>query len=364
MDQFFTPPEVADALVRVAHGPAPRVVADFAAGDGALLVAAAQRWPNATFVANDADPTVARRVRRSHAEWAVTACDFIDHRSRWKSCVLRRFAGAVDLVLLNPPFSTRGGTCEHVSVDGDELRCSRALAFLLCALEYTRSSGQVCALVPEGSLDSQRDARAWQWLRANASVEIGPEFGAWTFRSCSAATVAVRLSAWGSARAALRDDLPRMRPASISVRVVRGTLQMHEYVASARGASVVHSTDLQCNAVRLSTRRTDLPRRRICGPAVLLPRVGKPNKGKIAQLASGIEVVPSDCVIGLACDDTETARRVYRLLGADWSALRTMYRGTCAQHLTVARLSLFLAERGVAVAPFQSCDQHDADPAA
>ena len=51
IDQFYTPPELASVLVGcLPKSFQPKVVADFAAGEGSLLTAAQSRWPPAGFL--------------------------------------------------------------------------------------------------------------------------------------------------------------------------------------------------------------------------------------------------------------------------------------------------------------------------
>ena len=113
MDRIYTPPYLA-AFMAKASSVRPSqseelVVADFAAGSGELLLAAASVWPNGTMAATDIDPLEIRNLRKIYASWRTGVCDFLNPRSRQSSPVLQSLNGCTNLVLLNPPFSCRGG---------------------------------------------------------------------------------------------------------------------------------------------------------------------------------------------------------------------------------------------------------------
>ena len=174
IDEIFTPPDLANDLVELAtaHGRELGIVADFAAGDGALLRAAAQTQPNLQVVGLDISRTTVRKLRAVTPFWQIGACDFLNPRSRASSPILRRNRGRVSTVLLNPPFSCRGARREQVSLGGERLTCSVAMAFILTAVKYLSPNGQIVAVAPRGMEKAERDEAAWDLLRSMGTVEI------------------------------------------------------------------------------------------------------------------------------------------------------------------------------------------------
>src|SRR5216684_560593 len=131
MDRFYTPLALAAELVGAVENPEPGVVVDFAAGDGSLLLAATTKWPNAKIVGTDIHRPTVRRLANTYERWTVFRTDFL--RARQTRIAARSGFGEFDVVLLNPPFSCRGGSCWTVDLNGNTVSCSRALAFVLRA---------------------------------------------------------------------------------------------------------------------------------------------------------------------------------------------------------------------------------------
>ena len=130
---------------------APKIIADFAAGDGALLTAACAVWPKAKAFALDIDNLALRRLRYRNPSWSIGRCDFLSEDSRGKSIPLQAVKGNTDVILLNPPFSCRGASRFKLKLNGRELCCSKAMAFVLLATEYLAVDGQIVAILPEST---------------------------------------------------------------------------------------------------------------------------------------------------------------------------------------------------------------------
>ena len=127
VDSFYTPRVLAEQLVAFSCKRNVRSVADFCVGDGELLRAAEKKWPDANYVATDMSPKALVKVRSKHPDWVVGQCNFLKEQSRRQCKALARFEGKIDYVLLNPPFSCRGGTRHNVSLDGVEYKCTTAI---------------------------------------------------------------------------------------------------------------------------------------------------------------------------------------------------------------------------------------------
>ncbi len=140
-DPFYTPDRIAEYVIRQVSIRRPDVVADFAAGDGALLRSASRAWPSSKILAIDIDSAAVRKLRYNYPSWLVGKCDFLQERSRKRCHLLNDCAQLADLVLLNPPFSCRGGSTIKLSVQGS-LCLQQSYAFVLQASQYlSRPSG-------------------------------------------------------------------------------------------------------------------------------------------------------------------------------------------------------------------------------
>ncbi len=165
-DVHYTPPAVAQALVHAARDLQPKLIADLAAGNGDLLLQAERLWPAATYVATDIDHRATRRLARLRSSWTVGRCDLRNPRSRSSSRILARIQRAASLLLLNPPFSCRGGTRFLVQTPNGPLYASTAMSFLLLATAYLAPNGNIVSVLPLGCLHNSKDAAARHYLQS------------------------------------------------------------------------------------------------------------------------------------------------------------------------------------------------------
>ena len=358
MDRIYTPPYLAASMAKAActqpSADAEFVVADFTAGAGELLNAAQTVWPTATIVATDIDSRAVRALRKKRDGWRTGVCDFLNPRSRHNSPLLRTLIGNTNLVLLNPPFSCRGGTRVSAKIDGVTLKCSTGLAFVVNSVDYLIEGGELIAVLPEGSLTSEKDAATWDLLHSMGDIQVLRANGTRTFPRTVVRSVVVRFQKQSSHIAIVEPSTPKSQDAASQklyprVRIVRGTTMVHEIDWSLEdGDSVafLHSTHLQNFTIpsHLMVRRS-LGRCAV-GPMVLLPRVGQPKQSKVAQYLGRKRFMLSDCVIALTCHSSEAAELLWNDLQANWSLLEQEYVGSGARYITNRRLSEFLLRLG------------------
>lgn len=185
MGAHFTPPDVAETLVRLAFaewsGPPP-VVCDPACGGGAFLVAAAEHLrrggvePRAIverhLVGIDLDPGAAATTREALIVWAAGhGVDSVTPRVEVGDSLLGAHGvGGVDVVVGNPPFQNQlgGGTARSAGERtvlaarfGDAALgyVDTAALFQLAALDLVGPDGVVALILPRSFLVA-RDARA------------------------------------------------------------------------------------------------------------------------------------------------------------------------------------------------------------
>lgn len=355
LDRHYTPVALADLLVQQARVRRVDLVADFAAGDGALLKAARRRWPKSTMVANDVDPEAARLLRRvcSDRRGIVSTVDFLDEQSVRRSAI-GTFRGKCDLVVLNPPYSCLGSTRVGLTWEGESIQCSPSVAFLLKGLSFLRSRAEAVALLPAGALDSHRDSRARAAIEKFGHVEVLHEFGRGAFAGCMQRTVLVRVRQDSWTRSASVPPAPSIGTVATGLRItiVRGSIKMHEHhqILSRHGIPLIHSTALRAGSVpREGLPLVQTTRSTTRGPAILIPRVGAPSAEKVCVLKSPAEVALSDCVVALEFDLPEQADATAKsLTNGHWSTLERAYSGSCAPFVTMDRLAQALSEVGLA----------------
>jgi predicted RNA methylase len=348
-DRHYTPERLADEVAELA---APKgsglgsIFADPAAGDGALLDAVAKYWPDAQCLASDVDRLVVSRLRRNRPGWWISQCNLLSAASRARA----RFAKIdVDTVVLNPPFTSRGGARVEVDVFGESLRSSPAAAFALLSLERVKAGGRLVALLPASVLSSDKDEVAREVLFKEGGCVSVRDVGSRSFSGVVTRVLLVAIergqsggpASWVSAK-------PRgLRP--ISACLQRGRVPMHKPQAGGPLLPMVHTTDLSGDVVRPDRRATSSTTLPLSGPAVLLPRVGLPRPGKVVRYESKTAVALSDCVFAVKVANTVDAIEVQHRLRVRSEELCAQYRSSCAPYVTRTRLASFLRELSIRV---------------
>lgn len=307
--------------------------------------AAAVAWPAATIVATDIDRGSTARLKRAQPGWTVGKCDLRSERSVSRCPALSRWSGAIDLILLNPPFSCRGGRRIAVKCGSEIVEASAALSFVVEATKHLSPTGTLIALLPTGSIHSQKDVSAWDHLSLNFSITRRAAYKKGTFPRSSAHTTIVKLS---RRKRPARGRRSCDRPAGpATVTIIRGTCPNHLKRRGTRREPLIHTSNLLDGQVVANGRRGFGCFRRVLGPAVLMPRVGAISPSKIAYLRSGQEIMLSDCVVAVASASAREVRTLHSDLVQNYSLLASAYVGTGAPYLTIARLSNCLRRIGV-----------------
>lgn len=353
IDPFDTPVHLARRMVDSgAVKGEPRSVFDPAMGSGNLLRAAYEKWRHAAaYYGCDIARSAVRFGRREHPEWFVGQCDFLSAGSRSRCGVVRACASAgVDLVLLNPPFSGRGGACRSVVIGDEVEQCSVALGFVATCLQFVARSGTMIALLPAGTLSSEKDEEAWELIERAAEVDIVESFAAGVFAGAHARTVLVRVSRTDKTDASAKSSSVRRFTENFRGRldVMRGNVRMHEVAAyeSSVGFPLIHTTGLRGYAMTgANGPSVNGHARLITGPAILLPRVGLPARDMVASLDKGTTIAPSDCVL-VVYGDEDAVAEARKVLLSEWSSLIDLYGGSCAPYTTLRRLADWLVSRG------------------
>lgn len=338
MDRFYTSPELADALVDLAT---PRrstlSIADFACGEGSLLLAAERRWPAASMIANDISAASVSKLRKSRPKWWTACSDFLNPRSV-RSSSLRNHLAGVDLALLNPPFSRRNRQTFEVAVGDEVFHASIAMAFVVNSIPFLRPDGTILAVLPDGCLIGKHDESVWRALRKQFKVEVIRDNARSAFQGVRARTCLVRMTKLNMPLTAVEHVA-----SSPALAIVRGRVQMHsrKEVSSRAGNPLVHTKHLQNGTVMNSG--VHVMGAVLTGPALLFPRVGLVTPGKLCVLGNGRQVTLSDCVLGVACESETEVELLRQMVLADWPAFASAYRGTGAPYITLERASRVLS---------------------
>lgn len=348
-DDIETPPELARSLVEFACASVnhPTLVADFAAGNGNLLQAAHEVWPRSDLVGVDVNEVALTNLRKTLAGSCRTLhVDFMSESLRPELCALE---GQVEVILLNPPFSCRGGRRTKIVVGDQALSTSTPLAFFIRATRYLATAGVLVSLLPVGCLYSEKDEDGRRYLRRHGSFEVVATNHHKAFPQAVLKSVVVVFrpaTENGSGEEEERQaDLPQVPYLNIK----RGHIAMHTISIEEKSViPLIHTTELKNNSVLLSGRFASPRAELISGPMVLVPRVGKPSRYKIARILALEPIAVSDCIFAILCKSDAEARILYAKVQENWQTLQDAYGGSCAPYLTRRRLQEYLCKIGYA----------------
>lgn len=347
-DAYYTPPFLADRVISTVTT-IPKLIMDPSVGDGALLAAAAREWPGAQLVGLDIDGEQIARLRNQQSDWQVGRMNMFSPRSRSASRVWKRIERKVDLALLNPPFSYRGGASIPARFDGMEFRLSPSAAFISLSLSRLTPDGQLLAVTPAGALNLEKDADFWSRVASRFDVQEIDQFSSTAFRGTRAKSALVSVKAGReqsrhNSTAVLRPAIPAGRTC---VEIIRGRVPVHTLNQASEGerAPFVHTTDLAPDGRSFGSTRLAPRTLATQGPLLAIPRVGRLRDCQVRVLPHE-ESVLSDCLFGIRAETTEGLAAAERAILTHISDLRDSYSGPCAPYLTVGRLNAFLAGIG------------------
>ena len=342
LDQFYTPPDTCAVAYR-SWKPVNEEMAigDFACGNGSLLELAP--FPNKIVYGLDIDPGVISALRSRYPEWHLCSGNFLNPCPQ-ANRFLQELVGGLDMIVLNPPFSCRGGTKEYVRLNGKEVGCSKSLAFVLNSMPFLKEGGSLMAILPKSVLRSEKDAEAIEHIRRNWRIDVEAEFCRKTFEGCYPQSVCVNIQRIGvTAKTIESRNIVRSAPKII---IVRGSTPMH-LTSEAGQYKVLHTTALRvADPIGAITRYSSRPGRSVEGTFITIPRVGAPDIKKIRLLQAIEDVTLSDCVLALVPEDPLLASHLLGQIQSSWELLEDEYGSTCAPYITIAQVTSFLSKCG------------------
>ena len=351
LDSFYTPSSLADKLVSLIANKQVRCAIDFCVGDGDLLKAVARRYNAVELCGIDISHDAINKLKVDFPEWQLSQCDFRDNvRLEDVPFIKDR---KYDLIVLNPPFTCKGSIVEHIEFEGEVFKVSTAMHFLIRALRYLGEDGGLYAILPISCVYSEKDQKAWEYLKSHYNACILDETEKVYFlkkkASQSDATIScspniVMIYAGRYIVKGLEEK--RVDFSSLPVYdVIRGSVRMQKvsFSRSTQAVKLIHTTNIQKG--KLVKVRKVIPgsSQLVHGCGVMIPRVCNPNPMKIALLDGISTYVLSDCMIVLRTVTMADAKQVRQHILNNWTDFVKLYKGTGAQYTTLARVkALFL----------------------
>lgn len=343
-DSHYTPTEIAEKLVQLVKLKKVTRVADFAAGFGSLLEAANYRFPKAKFFANDISLECHNHINESFPKWIKSSFDFFNPSD------IENFKSNINysdfnLILLNPPFSQRGGLVKQGKLNNTTVNCSPAMAFVLNSLNFLKKNGELIALLPLSCSTSQKDDKARKLIESHFKLTVEMIPPKKIFYGCNVNTICVRISSLKhfEIKKGNNSIIKNLYVSQSTVGIFRGKLPNHKAIQyiSDKGFNLIHTTNIKKGIVLESNQIVLKDSSTILGPCVLIPRVCTPTFDKIAVFNSNKHIVITDCLIAIYPHLGMTLDDLYILISSNWNSLKSYYSGTCAQYLTIDKLEQF-----------------------
>lgn len=348
MDRHYTPADMASRLVS-GISKRPTLIADFAVGEGALLNAAKNKWPKARLIGTDIDRSAVQLLDKKHRSRAQR-CNFLSKKSRQRCSLLNKHIESFDVILLNPPFSCKGGLSHRVSFAGNTIKCSPAMAFILHGLSYLKADGVLGAILPASCMTSEKDRAARKAISEQYQLEWKRSNSTSDFEGCSVSVVFAFIRPGCGEKKLLRRALAIVGNEELHAVLTRGVVPVHEAKNSVKrnGLQFIHTTSLQAGEVT-DEMKVGANRSIIEGPAIFIPRVGRFYAEKIVLKVDTRPVAISDCIFALQTHSLASLIRLHRRISDCAKYVELAYAGSCAKYTTIGRLSSVLKNINVVV---------------
>lgn len=345
IDTYYTPKYLAEKLVKSVRAKVVDSIADFCVGTGELLSAAESKWPQATFIGLDICTSTIKNVKSAHDTWRLSSGDFLDNKVQNRLFSSLASLKGIDLILINPPFTCKGGTKHKANLDGMDFSLSTSMKFFVESIKFMSQNGSIYAILPSSVAISERDQQIWNHLASYYSLSIVENSSRVRFGNGNPNVILVTLSRKSEDVKIEQFQDSKQTHDPTRYQVVRGRISTCDSkVFTSKGIPFIHTTNLINNGVVKSSRRVDKGKAKFNCPAVLLPRVGKPDMRKICLVKTHAPIALSDCVIAILADNTQDAIKLHELLLSNWPLVQGLYYGTGAPFITVKSIKQLLCE--------------------
>lgn len=345
-DSYYTPSPLADKLTSFVSVPHVKSAIDFCVGDGDLLKAVSRRYKNVKFYGIDISDDALNKLASDCPDWLLSQCDFLDDERLNSVPFLKK--RKFDLIVMNPPFTCKGSIIEHVEFEGVEYKVSTAMHFLMRALRYLGGNGGVYAILPISCVYSEKDSKAWKYLKEhyNACILDESERVYFSKKKVKKTEETVRCSPnivmvyAGHNSVKSQEIIKHIEFLQFPVKdVIRGSIRMQSpaFSRSKKAVKLIHTTNIQKGTLVNLKRVLSSSSQQVNGYGVVIPRVCNPNPMKIALLDGISTYALSDCVIVLRTDTMLEAEQVRQGILENWANFVTIYKGTGAQYTTLKR---------------------------
>lgn len=336
IDSYYTPPSLAKELIRHIDGQRVKSAIDFCVGDGDLLKAVSERYPDTKLFGTDISEESIKKLKHEQNQWKLDVCDFVNPEQTKQISFLKK--RKFDLIVLNPPFTCKGSTIHQIEFDGIKFKVSTSMLFVLNALNFIAKGGGMYAILPISVVYSVKDRKAWTYLRENYNACVLSEAENACFSKCSPNIVMVFIGNYVKP-SQCSQEITCFKNLPITS-VARGRIRMQnlEFDLSKKSRMLIHTTNIingTLSGMPFVKCHTDYI---IDGYGVVVPRVCNPSKSKVALLDGKKKYLISDCIIVFKTNSMADSVKVKEAILNNWTSFAALYKGTGARYTTISRL--------------------------
>lgn len=337
-DSFYTSTSLAKILISHINKKKIKSVADFCVGGGELLRAAQAKWKDVSLFGTDISNEAISKLENTHPNWNVETCDFLNEESNSKCKLLKD--KTFELILLNPPFTCKGSISHKVEFDGVTYHVSAAMLFLLKSIKYLSPDGIIIAILPISTGYSQKDLKIWNLLEKKYNLTILEERDKQYFKACYPPNIII--ASLNDFSVSKKEVIINRIETNVKIeKIIRGQLSMNEIIEDPNSKlQLIHSTNLRKNKIVDVRYRIKNNYPLICGPGLVIHRVGNPNPSKVCIIKKTEKYILSDCLIFIKTETSIDSKELKKDILSNWSSFEDLYKGTGAKYITLEKLKV------------------------
>lgn len=375
--QFFTPDKYSQIMISKLPVDKPEHIVDLAIGEGALLIEASKRWPNAKLFGNDIDPLCCDVI---HSNNKRVECHNLDIFSEISIQRLIQEIGRVDLCIGNPPFDLI-----EQNVDIKKILSMFALKtfykskyipaeiiYILQCLRILKQDGLLSLILPDGFFVNNTLQNFRKFLLTNFTVLEIIELPIDIFEKTKAKThililkntlllypekQSIKLSDSSTSRSLMinfAEAIERMdynfyhsrlhynsckKLSDFDVEIIRGKAKF--LLNDLDSSHILHTTNFRdCKKFISKLKNCDTlsaHKERIAKKGdIVIPRVGTNILGRVGYVEDGY-FVATDCIFLIRVKNKTHRKLIFRTLqsefGKQW--ILSISKGVGARHITL-----------------------------
>ncbi|WP_181026918.1 N-6 DNA methylase [Pseudoclavibacter sp. RFBB5] len=342
LDAYYTPEAVARELVSHLPAGVTGAVMDPTVGDGALLRAVHSRYEESvTLLGIDVNGKTVRNLRRERPDWCLSQADCLKSESRLASKAWRLARADLDVVVMNPPFSHRGGGGAWVEFGDFAGHVAPAVHFLTELISNLNPRHGFYAILPDGALRAERHEKLWAEIEKSFEVRVLAKLRTSLFAGARVSTSIIHLKSGRTIRNEPAVLQSKNNGSCRCVDIVRGRVPVHKARTSVIKDPVpfIHTSAI---GAAQHPQSSDLVLSDTT-PFVLISRVGSWRSPRTLEIGP---VVLSDCVIAIRPTHRPNLTDLFEDIVEHESLFLDALRGTGAQYLTLRALTECLQKLG------------------